>query len=107
MIIKPILHRILVKPDTLESKDKVFAAARAAGIAFEFSNERQREQMAIDTGEVLDFGPTVFKDFGSENPLQIGDKVVFARYGGKTIEDPETNIKYVLLNDEDVIALLK
>lgn len=106
MKIKPILHRILVKPDKLEDKDKLFAAAKAAGIQFEFSNERSREQQAIDTGTVLDFGPTVFKDFGADNPLKIGDNVVFAKYGGKSIEDPETKQRYVLLNDEDVIAIL-
>jgi co-chaperonin GroES (HSP10) len=105
MQIKPILHRILVKPDVLEEVDEVFRRAKAAGLAFDFS-EREREQAAIDTGTVLSFGPTAFRDFGADNPLKVGDKVVYAKYGGKAIVDPETKIKYVALNDEDVIAIV-
>jgi co-chaperonin GroES (HSP10) len=48
----------------------------------------------------------VFKDFGADNPLRIGDRVVFAKYGGKAIFDPDSKIKYVALNDEDVIAIV-
>jgi co-chaperonin GroES (HSP10) len=105
MAIKPILHRILVKQDTLEEKDEVFKRAKAAGLQFDFT-EREREQAAIDTGVVVAMGPTAFRDFGSENPLKEGDSVVYAKYGGKAIVDPETKVKYVALNDEDVIAIL-
>lgn len=105
MVIKPILHRILVKPDVLEEVDEVFKKAKAAGLAFDFT-EREREQAAIDTGVVIDMGNTVFKDFGTDNPLKVGDRVVYARYGGKAITHPQTKVKYVALNDEDVIAIL-
>ena len=105
MVIKPILHRILVKPDTLEEVDEVFKRAKAAGLAFDFS-EREREQAAIDTGIVVDVGPTAFRDFGSENPLKAGDRVVYAKYGGKAIIHPDTKVKYVALNDEDVICII-
>jgi co-chaperonin GroES (HSP10) len=106
MTITPILHRILVKPDVLEEVDETFKAAKQAGIVFDFM-ERDREQAAIDTGVVLDFGPTAFKDFGADNPLAVGVRVVYAKYGGKAIVDPATKIRYVLLNDEDVIAIIK
>jgi co-chaperonin GroES (HSP10) len=105
MLIKPILHRILVKPDDIYETDAAFRSALAAGIEV-VREEREREQAAIDTGVVIDFGPTVFKDFGAVNPLKIGDKVVYAKYGGKAIIDPDTKVKYVALNDEDVIAIL-
>lgn len=106
MQIKPILHRILVRPDMLEEVDEVFKRAKAAGLAFDF-NEREREQAAIDTGVVVDMGPTAFKDFGADNPLSVGDRVVYAKYGGKAIVHPETRVKYVALNDEDIIAIFK
>ena len=105
MVIKPILHRILVKPDTLEEVDEVFKRAKAAGLAFDFS-EREREQAAIDTGIVVDVGPTAFRDFGADNPLKAGDRVVYAKYGGKAIIHPDTKVKYVALNDEDCIAII-
>lgn len=105
MAIQPILHRILVKPDDIHDKDEAFRKARAAGIEI-IKEERDREQAAVDTGTVVDFGPTAFKDFGAMNPLKVGDTVVYARYGGKAIVDPATSEKYVALNDEDVIAIL-
>lgn len=104
MAIKPILHRILVKQDVLEEKDKTFAGARAAGIIVDFA-EREREQAAIDSGTVVDIGPTAFRDFGTECPIKVGDSVVYAKYGGKAIVDPDTQVKYVALNDEDIIAI--
>jgi co-chaperonin GroES (HSP10) len=106
-VIKPILHRILVKPDVLEEIDPIFAAAKRAGLDIGFATEREREQAAIDTGTVVSYGPTAFKDFGADNPLTTGVKVVYAKYGGKAVVDPSTKIKYVVLNDEDIIAVLE
>ena len=106
MMIKPLLHRILVKQDKLEEKDEAFASARRAGIMIA-DLEQKREQAAIDTGVVVDIGPTAFKDFGlAEPPFKIGDSIVYAKYGGKVIVDPETKEKYVALNDEDCICKL-
>jgi co-chaperonin GroES (HSP10) len=105
-VIKPILHRILVKPDDIEDKDEAYKKAKAAGL-FVHRDERDREQAAIDSGTVISFGETVFRDFGVEsNPIKVGDKVVYARYAGKVIEDPADQVKYVALNDEDVIAII-
>lgn len=103
MAIKPILHRILIKPDDLDEKDEVFRKAKLIGIEIH-RDERSREQAAIDTGTVIDVGPTAFKDFGTESPVKKNDKVVYAKYGGKAIVDTD-GVKYVALNDEDIIAL--
>lgn len=105
MVIKPILHRILVKPDLLEDVDDTYKRAKAMGMDLDFATEKSREQAAIDTGVVVDMGPTVFKDFGADNPLSVGARVVYAKYGGKAIVHPETKVKYVALNDEDIIAI--
>lgn len=106
MAIKPVLHRIIVKQDVLEEKDKAFAGARKAGIILE-SMEREREQAAIDTGTVMAVGPTAFRDFNvDESPIKVGDTVVYARYAGKNVTDPADEKKYVALNDEDIIAIL-
>lgn len=105
-MIVPILHRILVKPDSIEEKDEAYKAAARMGIEV-VKNERDREQAAIDTGTVISFGATVFKDFGVDSsPIKVGDTVVYARYAGKVIEDPADKVKYVALNDEDVIAII-
>jgi co-chaperonin GroES (HSP10) len=104
--IKPILHRILVEQDSLESTDDTYRRAKAAGIEV-VGTEAQREQAAIDTGKVVEVGPTAFRDFGVDaSPIKEGDLVVFAKYGGKAIIDPATKKKYIALNDEDIIAVL-
>lgn len=105
-MIIPVLHRILVKQDKLEDKDEAYKRAGAAGIYIPSLDEKQREQAAIDTGEVVAIGTTAFRDFGTESPIKIGDSVVFAKYAGKSIVDPHTKDKFVALNDEDVIAII-
>jgi co-chaperonin GroES (HSP10) len=105
MAIKPILHRILVLPDKLDERDKAFKSARGVGIIIA-REESEREQAAIDTGTVVDIGTTAFRDFGTASPIKVGDTVVYARYGGKAIVDPKDEVKYVALNDEDIIAII-
>lgn len=104
-MITPIIHRILIKPDNIEEKDEIFRSAKAMGIEL-VREEREREQAAVDTGVVVSYGPTAFKDFNTANPLKVGDTVVYAKYGGKAIVDPTTKVKYIALNDEDVIAII-
>lgn len=105
LIIKPVLHRILVKPDKLEDVDDTYKRAAAAGLVFDHANERKREQEAIDTGVVIMLGSTVGVDFHDGNFVKVGDRVVYAKYGGKAIVHPKTKERYVALNDEDVIAI--
>lgn len=106
MAVTPILHRILVRPDKIEEKDQAFKRANAAGIIIA-RDEREREQAAIDTGKVVAVGPTAFLDFNvGSSPIKVGDYIVYAKYGGKAIVDPEDDVRYVALNDEDVIAIL-
>ena len=106
MVIKPVLHRLVVKPDNIEDKDDFFKRAKEAGIMIH-RDEREREQAAVDTGIVLDIGATAFKDFGLDNPpVKVGERIVYARYAGKTIIDPVTKDKFVALNDEDVVAIV-
>lgn len=109
-MIEPVIHRILVKQLDVLEEDKAFKQARAAGLILE-GDIMKREQAAVDRGEVLAWGPTVFRDFGGENPLEVGNVIVFARHSGKTVRDPEQadddQTKYILINDEDVIAILR
>ena len=103
MAIVPLGHRLLVKPEKIEDIDPAFAAARRAGLIIE-SDERKREQAAVDRGVVISMGDTVFIDFGGKPWCQVGDKIAYTRYGGKLIKDPDDNQEYIILNDEDVIC---
>lgn len=109
MTIKPLLHRVLVRPDDLFEDDPLFKAAKKAGIAFAHGAELKMEENRVDTGTVVDIGPTAFRAFMreadvSEVPVKVGDRISFAKYAGKTIMDGDQ--KYICLNDEDLVAVV-
>lgn len=106
-MIEPVTHRLVVKPFDVTEHDEVFAAAKKSGLVFATDKQLIREQEAVDRGTVVALGPTVFRDFGSANPLVIGDEIVYARHGGKRVEDPDTKEVLLVLNDEDVVAIIR
>ncbi len=98
MRIKPVLHRVLVKPDKLEEKT-------SSGIIIQYD---KREEAAVEKGTVVLVGSTAYREFGTtaEDQGVIPDaRVSFAKYAGKVIMDGDT--KYVLLNDEDICGVLE
>lgn len=103
-MIKPILHRILLKPDNVEEADDIVRSARAAGIEVKLD---KREQAAVETGTVVTIGSTCYKEFGTtpeEQGIEVGTKVFFAKYAGKSVKDGEE--KFLILNDEDIMGVI-
>jgi len=103
-MIKVVLHRVLVKPDELAEVDDTHRRAKEMGIVIASDKELKRERAAVDTGTVLEVGTTAFKDFGTDAPIKVGDRIAYAKYGGKTVIDPKTKEELLILNDEDVIC---
>ena len=99
-------HRILIKPDTLETVDPVFASAKKAGFVIAEKTERD-EASIIDTGTIVQLGATAYDDYGGrENWCKVGDKVSYTRHGGRMISNPDNvEEKWLVLNDEDVIMV--
>ena len=94
----PILHRILVKPDPIEEVSQ-------GGIVL--AVDPKKERLAVEKGTVVTLGDTAFSgDFKTESPPKVGDRVYYAKYAGKLIKDTD-DVEYVMLNDEDVIAVIK
>ena len=104
----PCGHRVLIKLDKLEETDETFKSASNAGIVIpkEFK-EFRLEQNAVDKGTIIEIGPTAWKDFGGEPWAVVGDYIAFARHAGKYITDPTDKQEYVLLNDEDIVCVIK
>lgn len=107
-MIRPLLHRVLVKPDTLEI-DPAFAAAKRAGLVMPEHSAIKMEENRVDTGVVIAIGSTAFKAFMNEGgieelPVKVGDRISFAKYAGKVMMEGET--KYIVLNDEDIVAIV-
>lgn len=97
-MITPLLHRIVIKLDPVED-------VSAGGIVIP-KQITDKERKAIEIGEVISIGPTAFKDYGGgTDTISIGDRVIIARYSGKEVTDD--NVKYVIVNDEDVLCIQK
>jgi len=94
----PFLHRVLVKLKPVEKTTE-------SGIIIPDTTTR-KEQAATEEGTIVAVGDTFGKDFGATYIPQVGDKVYFAKYAGKFIKD-EDGTDLVLLNDEDIVAIIK
>jgi co-chaperonin GroES (HSP10) len=107
MAIIPAGHHVLVRPQKLEEVDSAYASAQRAGIHL-LEAEKRKEQIAVSKGHVLYIGPSAYKDYQDGVPwCQVGDLVAYARHGGMYIKDPSTEEDLLLLNDSDIVAIIK
>lgn len=106
-MIVPVTYRLIIKQQKLENTSTEYKRAQAMGLVIPDTEDKQRAQAGVDVGHVVAFGPTVFVEYGTENPLKVGDLVAFAKYSGKEIVDPDDGEVYVALNDADIVAIIK
>lgn len=105
-MIVPCGHRVLVKQIDYDEHDEVFKSAKSLGLEI-VKDKQVRYQASVDEGVILAIGSTAWKDFGGEW-ANVGDKVVFAKNAGKLVQDPsDKDGHYVVLNDEDIVAVIK
>jgi len=98
MNIVPAGHKILVKPKELEKTSK-------GGIIL--ARDEERYQEATTEGTVVALGPTAYLKVDDGRPwVKPGDYISYGKYAGALIMDEETNEKYVVLHDVDVVAIL-
>lgn len=96
--------RVLVKPYKLEEVDEIYKKIKAAGLEIPETDEKRREQAAVEKGVVVSIGSLAYKDWGDGTPwCRVGDSVVWARYAGKVIAID--GVDHYILNDEDIIAV--
>lgn len=83
---------MLVKPDGEESRESEFGIVTPSNV--------EQEQKAI--GTVIDVGSEI-KD------VKKGDRVVYGAYAGERLKFKESmkEVDFVLLFDEDVLAIVK
>lgn len=108
--IKPCGHRLLVKPFKQEEVDEIYRKHSEFMKSLTIINEnKKREDASVDRGVVVSIGTTAWKNdsFGHEPWCKVGDEILFAKFSGKFIDDPETGESFVILNDEDVVAVVK
>lgn len=93
--IKPLEDRILVQANEAET-------TTASGLVIpDTAKEKPQE------GTVLAVGPGRFDDKGNRIPVdvQVGDKVVYSKYGGTEIK--YAGEEYLVLSARDVLAVIE
>lgn len=94
--IKPLGDRVLLKVLEAEAKTK-------GGIIIpDVAKEKPQE------GEVVAVGKGKTSESGSLTPLEVkvGDKVLFAKYGGTEVTTKQGE-EYLIVKEEDILAIVK
>lgn len=110
---KVVGWRILVKPNDLDEILQENVPEFLKESNFKVALPAQMEKMvesATVMGTVVSVGDWAFKAYFRKIneldkfscPIEIGDKVTYARHSGEPWVDPDTKEKYILLNDEDI-----
>lgn len=94
--------RILIKPQKIQEHDKILARAVKSGLILPEFTER-KEQANVDKGTVMQIGHKCHEDYLGE--AKVGDLVGYAKFGGKFVTDPQDEEIYLIINDEDLIAI--
>jgi chaperonin GroES len=90
--LQPLADRVLVKPIEKEEKTK-------SGIYLpDTAKEKPQE------GEIMAVGPGKMTDDGKRIPmdLKVGDRVIYAKYGGTEIKVDEEEL--MILRESDILA---
>jgi chaperonin GroES len=94
MNLRPLGDRVVVKPVEREERTK-------SGIVLpDTAKEKPQEGMveAIGTGRILDNGTKIPME------LQVGDKILYAKYAGNEFKVDE--IEYLIISEKDVLAIV-
>ncbi len=96
--IKPTGHYVLVLPDPVEKK-----TAGGLYLANETIENKERD---TTVGTLVAVGPIGWEEFGDGSPwASIGDKVSYGKYAGRDMLGVDEE-KYVLMNCEDILAVI-
>jgi len=101
-MLEVIGHRVLIEPKHF---DEELAEGALKGFKLDVGEEWKRERAATVMGTIVGVGPNAWKGFDDGLPwAAVGDKVYYAKYSGKTVE--ENGKTYIICNDEDVQAIV-
>jgi chaperonin GroES len=97
--IEPTGHHVLVKPDVVREK--------TSGGIYIPDEARQNEQRGATKGILVAIGPTAWVDLANGKPwAKVNDYVSYARHAGINMKGSDDE-DYTLLNDQDILAILK
>lgn len=101
-MLEPIGNKVLIEVGKIEEK---------VGSIYLTTESTSKEQLAKQSGTVIAIGEFAYKSFGNGDPwVNVGDKVYFQKYGGiqhKSEQEDGSVIDYRIVNDEDIVAIIK
>lgn len=94
--IKPLGKRILVKREQQKTTK--------GGIFLPDSAQEKPKH-----GEVVAVGPGMINEDGKLQKLEVivGDKILFSSYAGVEVKADEGNEEYLIMSEDDVLAVIK
>jgi chaperonin GroES len=90
--LQPLADRVLVKP--IEKEEKTKSGIYLPDTAKE--KPQEGEVMAVGPGKVTDDGKRIPMD------LKVGDRVIYAKYGGTEIKIDDEEL--IILRESDILA---
>lgn len=93
MTLKPLGDRVVVK--AIEEEEKTAGGIVLPDTAKE--KPQKGEVVAVGTGKLLDNGERVALE------VSVGDKVIFAKYGGTEVK--VDGAEYLILRESDILAV--
>ena len=104
-MLKALGYRLLIKPDDVETSHEV----KGTDIKIAIAVDEKLYKATMSVGTVIDIGPLAWIDYNKNAILkkpwvEVGDKILYSRYGGKLIKDPDTDEDFVVLDDGDVLC---
>lgn len=103
MALEALGNRIIISPDDIEKVSE-------GGIVFaQTESFLRQEKSETCTGIVVGIGPSAWLDpiMGGKPWVELGAHVVYAKYAGKFVTDPEDGEEYVVTNDDAIQARIK
>ena len=98
-MLEPLGHRVLIKVVLKKQTDSGLVLV----------HDERFAKAAMEHGEIIAIGPNAWKAFdGGEPWAKVGDRVLFSKYGGKFVIDPDNppvdGEDFIIINDEDCLA---
>lgn len=97
--LNPVAGYILIEPQEAEK-------TTASGILLPDTVNSDKPQQ----GKVIAIGGEVLHESGEEkvsSPCEVGDVVIYKKWGGNEYKDKETNKEYMFVKFDDILAIVK
>ena len=103
-MIEALGNRVIIEPDKPKNKHDL-----GNGKMLDLAIDERAEKSATSTGTVVALGDLAYLDpiLGGEPWVNVGDHVIYAKYSGKFIIDPDDEKEYVVINDDAIQARIE